>query len=134
MMNRKNKILLIISLVFLIISLFLIIIDLSFIFMSIGIILSISTHILMVFQNKRFIEINKNEFEKATFHSNKFSLLWLLIRLLITTIITVLSFFIAYKFFDEKMLKIAIFYIIGYMFIKILFIISLLFYKEGDNR
>ncbi len=102
--------------------------------MMVGIVVSVLTHLLMTLQNKRFDEIVKSEFEKSTFHAGKFSLLWLLLRLLVTFLVTIITFYLAYKFYDGKMLKVAIMYIIGYMIVKISFILSLLIIKEGDNR
>lgn len=128
-----NKLILIPSLILIIVSIILtFVIDLSSLFLSLGVILALITHLLMTLQNDRFDEIMNSDIEKPTFHSGKFSLLWLLLRLLITGVFTVLSMLLAIKFSNHLIISVVL-YIVGYMVIKILYIASI-FKKEGDNR
>lgn len=128
-----NKLILIPSLILIIVSIILtFVIDLSSLFLSLGVILALITHLLMTLQNDRFNEIMNSDIEKPTFHSGKFSLLWLLLRLLITGVFTVLSMLLAIKFSNHLIISVVL-YIVGYMVIKILYIASI-FKKEGDNR
>lgn len=130
---KNNKISLIIIGIILFTSIILGIFYLFFLYLSFGIVLSLLTHYLMYLQNERFNYIQNSEIEKATFHIGKFSLLWLLLRLLLISVVTFLVIFLSYKYNDDHMIIKIVLYLLGYMFVKILFIVKLYLYKEGDK-
>ena len=84
-------------------------------------------------QNNRFNEIMNSDIEKPTFHSGKFSVFWILLRLVTTGVVTFLSIFLAHKYSSHLLISVVL-YVCGYMIVKIIFIASLFLKKEGDNR
>ena len=96
-----------------------------------GVILGVLTHLLMLIQNKRFFRIQENEVEKALFHPKKDAFLWYGLRILVIIVgfagIVLLASFIH----RDRLLEVSLITLGGIVTVKVLFIASLLIFKEG---
>lgn len=95
-----------------------------------GFILAIITHIIMLIQNKKLYNISKNEVERTSFHPKLSSLKWFFIKGIIIISITILLMLLTDIFNDPNAIRESFMYIGGYLTIKVMFIISLLIFKE----
>lgn len=131
-MKKSNKIALLISIALLVVvSTVLALCKLLFYYYSLGFILAIITHALMLIQNKRFFRIQNNEFEKSVFSPKKDSFLWYGLRILVIALYLVGLVFLARTFNQERMLECVILTLSGFMSVKVIFILMLIFDKEG---
>ena len=96
----------------------------------IGFTLGVATHIIMTIQNKKFYDIAKNEVERASFHPKMTSLKWFMIKAFLIISITIILMLASDIYNDEHAIRDVFIYIGGYLTIKVMFIISLLLFKE----
>ena len=132
-MEKKNKLYFysIILLFLVIVSTILGIFHLYWWYYPIGVIMGLITHLLMVIQNRSFYRIQKNDIEKALFHPKKSSFLWYGLRILVIIVgfagIVLLASFIH----RDRLLEVSLITLGGIITVKVLFIASLLIFKEG---
>ena len=98
---------------------------------SFGVIIGVLTHLLMLIQNKRFFQIQKNDIEKAVYSPKKDSFLWYGLRILVIIILLVGIYFLSKWLYPKRLLEITLMVLGGYMTVKVIFILMLLIFKEG---
>ena len=98
---------------------------------SFGVIIGVLTHLLMLIQNKRFFQIQKNDIEKVVYSPKKDSFLWYGLRILVIIILLVGIYFLSKWLYPERLLEITLMVLGGYMTVKVIFILMLLIFKEG---
>ena len=84
----------------------------------------------MIIQNKKLYGIAKNEVERINFHPKLSSLKWFLIKGIIIISVTILLMLVTDIYNDPNAIRQSFIYIGGYLTIKLIFIISLLIFKE----
>ena len=99
-------------------------------FYLIGFILSIITHIIMLIQNRQLYNISKSEVLMSGFHPKISSLKWFFIKGVIIISVTILLMLLKDIFNDPNAIRESFMYIGGYLSLKVMFIISLLIFKE----
>jgi len=84
----------------------------------------------MIIQNKIIYNVSQSELDKATFRPTVSSLIWFLIKGIIIASATILIVILGDLYDDPNAIRILFIYIGGYLLIKVLFIISILLFKE----
>lgn len=85
----------------------------------------------MMIQNRRFFRIQQNDVEKVTYAPKKDSFLWYGLRILVIASYLVGLVFLAKALNPNDMLECVILTLAGFMTVKVVFILILIFYKEG---
>jgi hypothetical protein len=130
--KRSNLFTLFISVILLfVVSAILALCRLLWFYYSLGAILSIFTHLLMMIQNRRFFRIQQNDVEKVTYAPKKDSFLWYGLRILVIASYLVGLVFLAKALNPNDMLECVLLTLAGFMTVKVVFILILIFYKEG---
>lgn len=117
-------------LLFLILTVTFVLLKFEWYFYVIGFMLSIITHIIMLIQNRQLYNISKSEVLRTGFHPKISSLKWFLIKGVIIISVTVLLMLLSDIFNDPNAIRESFMYIGGYLSLKVMFIISLLIFKE----
>jgi len=106
---------------------------LEFIYYLFGGLIGLLTHMLMLIENRSMYNTISTDIGRATFHPKKSSILWYLLRFLVVIGCIVLIAFLADLKNNPHRLQIVILLICGYLTVKILFILNLVFLKEGER-
>ncbi len=106
---------------------------LEFIYYLFGGLIGLLTHMLMLIENRSMYNTISTDIGRATFHPKKSSILWYLLRFLVVIGCIVLIVFLADLKNNPHRLQIVILLICGYLTVKILFILNLVFLKEGER-
>ena len=113
-----------------IVTVILILVDLEWYYVLIGLVIGVITHIIMIIQNKIIYNVSQSELDKATFRPALSSLICFLIKGIIIASATILIVILGDLYDDPNAIRIVFIYIGGYLLIKVLFIVSILLFKE----
>lgn len=113
-----------------IVTVILVLLKLEWYYFLIGLILGIITHIIMIIQNKLIYNVSQSEIDKATFKPTLSAILWFSIKGILVASITILIVIFGDLYDDSNAIRILFIYIGGYLLIKVLFITSILLFKE----
>ena len=128
---KANRFFYISSFIFaVVVTVILALLKLEWYYFLVGIAVAAITHIIMIIQNKNIYNVSQSELDLATFKPTVSSIIWFIIKGIIIGSVTILIVLLDDLYVDPNPIRKLFIYIGGYLLIKVLFIISILLFKE----
>ena len=129
MKKMMNKFFILISLMFYIITTtILIILNIEWYYFLYGLLLGVITHIIIIIQNRQLYNNISNSIYEIK--PRRMVFIWFVLKAILIIIFTIILIFISKIYDNPNAIRIMFLYLIGYLSLKVIFIISLLIYER----